>query len=168
MRGASAPSRGYSAQSLARQPEELRIWPAGGFQDWKTFSVVSRYSTSTFCNLKALISLPPSMETAQRAPPLRLRRPAPLPWRLLVHSFPFPSTRSGTEAPPTGLVPTYEGALRVLERAPMNIRAPTRLAVGKVRFYGQHHGEVRPQCSYTGLVGSDPNSIIDPKLIFFE
>ncbi|EDM00501.1 similar to cis-Golgi matrix protein GM130 (predicted), isoform CRA_a [Rattus norvegicus] len=24
----------------------------------------------------------------------------------------------------------------------MNIRAPTKLAVGRVRFYGQHHGEV--------------------------
>ncbi|XP_040591522.1 WD repeat-containing protein 38 [Mesocricetus auratus] len=69
-------------------------------------------------------------------------RPAPLPWRLLVHSFLFPSTLPRGPSDGTGARLGGSRSCPGLQRAPMNIKAPTRLAVGRVRFFGQHRGEV--------------------------
>lgn len=103
--------------------------------------------SSTFCNLTWAFQVS-RLETSLTA----AARPTPLPWRLLVHSFLFPSTGSPGPSDGTGArlggSPTCPG----LQRAPMNTEAPTKLAVGRVRFFGEHLGEVS-SCGSPGLGG---------------
>lgn len=75
--------------------------------------------------------------------PERLRAPPRLPWRPLVHSFPLPlhlvlsQVRRPDQRPPRR-EPARAGGLRS-----MNSKPRGKLAVGRVKFFGRHRGEVR-------------------------
>ncbi|XP_060267798.1 WD repeat-containing protein 38 isoform X5 [Ovis aries] len=74
--------------------------------------------------------------------PERLRAPPRLPWRPLVHSFPLPlhlvlsQVRRPDQRPPRR-EPARAGGLRS-----MNSKPRGKLAVGRVKFFGRHRGEV--------------------------
>uniref|UniRef100_A0A8I5NYS0 WD repeat domain 38 n=1 Tax=Papio anubis TaxID=9555 RepID=A0A8I5NYS0_PAPAN len=82
------------------------------------------------------LALPVSPRGFAGTPPWPYAPPR-LPWRRLVHSFPFPPPSPGVPRPPR-----WEPARSGRGRAPMNSGVPATLAVRRVKFFGRHGGEV--------------------------
>lgn len=126
--GAGVPSSGRDAQHLRCYPRCL--WPGGGSTSLNHPGEESASTLVTHCGC-----------AARPAPPA----PPPLPRRPLIHTFPFPLGRSevGRGSGGRSTHPSGPGG-----RGPMNSGTQGSLAVGKVKIFSRHRGEV----SSTGVL----------------
>lgn len=111
-------------------------WKRSG---WRGKSLLRAHRGPACCgSTSSELALPVRPRGFAGTPPW-LYAPPRLPWRRLVHSFPFPPPSPGVPRPPR-----WEPARSGRGRAPMNSGVLATLAVRRVTFFGRHGGEVRP------------------------
>lgn len=139
VRVAGAPSSGRSACRVAPRESCPRVEAQRLAREVPSPSPpVSRLLRLHLLRAASGLALPVSPRGFAGTPPW-LYAPPRLPWRRLVHSFPFPPPSPGVPRPPR-----WESARSGRGRAPMNSGVPATLAVRRVKFFGRHGGEVRP------------------------